>query len=760
MLSIRHLLKNLFIFPPCLQRNVGFIRPPSRPLKTSNSGIYSLEKISIQLQTKQIESKVFAKNAKEIFYSIYTKLPHKSPLKNIKINKLLEILIPSLQIVSNAEFTEVFKLIEICLKECDSPKRHLENCFNVLFLLAEQKTIDHDVLEYCTNTLYQYLKEKKRVKSLNLYIKLISSKYHENFDLGQNMIMDSILFDPEIILKDHKDLFDLENLKFYDKELSPTLKRIQNLFQITSESSKQLFLDLLGEINEEKMNTNVKVDQINIGQTVKLNQIMQLINSMKLMSYSRLLVFAELTKFYSSNLISQETIEIEITNIFNKCDNSIDDQIHTLIELLPLFNLSKSGYLFQKLYIRILDYLEHNLHKLQNIDFGHLVYLLINANNGKNSLENKHLIIFAMCKTLSNRINSINEIIYVLPILLNYRVFPKELIEKLTLLDVSRQNFSNLHLIYYIFTYMSLYSKAPTYQKIIFNGFKKIDEELFPKLTKELSVNERCVLIWKTKDMTSHNKNTFLIKPFINRLSEIPDKWFASVVNNMVNSCYLMISSMEVILEIQKRWNTFNHKDLIYIGKAVVWMNYFHSDFWEQFMDTINEKFNKKWFENVHLVCDLYYVLFSLELHDSSFYKSLREKNENIQYVLLKKYYFKRPNLSTIEELNESELEIEQLFQEMGVKFQKQAFIGIHHVDFVIENKNILEVYGRHHFTERNILTASAFTREKQLESLGYKIMGVVLHDWKNLRSKQAKIDFLQKKLDIQGDVNLKLKSM
>jgi len=232
-------------------------------------------------------------------------------------------------------------------------------------------------------------------------------------------------------------------------------------------------------------------------------------------------------------------------------------------------------------------------------------------------------------------------------------------------------------------------------------------------------------------------------------MDKIPQKYFAGVINSLVNSCYFLLDKDFLMSEIMKRWDFLDHKDLILIGKALVWVNLGNESFWINFFSKLQKLVPKIPFENIVWVCNLHQIIYSLKLYNPELYQNIVSNFKDIDFEKIEKCYFERPKLITTDEITKSEFEIEQSLQEMDIPYIRQMIIGIHRVDFVITPKLIVELYGRHHFTERNVLNGTSTWRETQLVKMGYKVVGIILQDWNDLATVQRKKEYLKNKLNI-----------
>jgi len=740
--------KSLFLITPQI-RNFGFLTSSSQVLRTPND-IKNLENLSEKLKTRKLDSQYFYKKVLQTHQILSANLSSKSNPALAKqshkdINRFCLVLSDSIKYLTDQVAIDTFKMLEKELNQPYLEKSTLDALIRDLSVTIYQSQIPQKDMEYLIGTVFNVLARLKQEQSLNLFIHLLKvNDYHKSFEQEYLETIDKMFGDTKNIDKFYsKNIVDLGILNAFVQIAFVKYPNLDSLHQICN-----LFNLMNKSIQNKKMN-NLPDHHLQKGESkeILLQQDIQFLNSHRVEFPSKIRILLDILQTYDQE---------ERPKILDAFKENIEPYFETevpitefisIIEDLPLLKARIPNSILQFLLNKMMTYLGSHLHVLEQLEFTHLISLLINSNIHLQSLRSKNLVSIAIMRNISNRINSIQEIIYVLPILLNFGILPTEIIKKMSNLDtISKLKFSNIELIYYISTYVKLYSKASGHNKMIFAGLKNI-EELLEKIHSRFDFEEKCLLILQTKYFSSHNRNFHIIKPVLDELDKIPQKWFAGVINNVANSCYFMVDKEILVAEILKRMEHFDHKDLILIGKALCWLDVNDPDFWRSFFGGINRLYKKSFFENILWVCDFYQILYSLKLMDKALYTEIVNSNSDIDFERIERSYFERPKLATTDEVTKSEYEIELAFQEMEVEHERQKIIGIHRVDFITPSNLIIELYGRHHFTERNVLNGSSLWRENQLAKLGYKVAGIVLQDWNDLQTTERKHAFLREKI-------------
>ena len=414
-----------------------------------------------------------------------------------------------------------------------------------------------------------------------------------------------------------------------------------------------------------------------------------------------------------------------------------------IVTVLPALR-ALENFEFLSFLQKIIAYAAQDPQLLKTIDFHHLIYLTILGHTYFRKLKNSKVHATLMTQRIASRITHIKHAICVLPVLLNFKIVSADVINALTSLDhISRTQLNTTELVYYMITYNFLYNSTKRYNAIVFDKLKFFDT-LLERYYQKLSILEKCQIILHTKSFTSNTKNNLVVKPVLDKLEELPSHLFAGVVNNAMNLCYSLINKEKLLFEVRRRLNGLDHKELVLIGKALAWQEIVDEKFWRRFFGKMNYIFKDHFMKNTIWVCDFYQLIYSLKALDVNFEP---EHYNQIKFKEIEKMYFERPNLPTFEEFTRSEFELGQVLTGLGLEHEVQIMIGIYRVDFLIKPNFIVELYGRHHFTERNVLNASTASREKQLTKLGYHVIGIVLQDWNDMNSDEKRTEYLKRRL-------------
>lgn len=740
-MHLRSLHSNKFLFLITLPiRNFGFLSSSSNAPKTFND-LKNLENLSEKLKARNLDSSTFFKKAQQTHQNLSANLSTKSnPTLAVQcykdINRFCILLSDSIKYLNAQVAFETFKMLEKELNQPYIEKATLDFLVRELSNALQTTKIPQKDMEYLIDSVSKLLARLKNEQSLNLFIHLLKQNdYHKSFEQEYLETIDKIISDTEAKQAFYsQSIVDLNTLNAFVQIASIKYPTLSSLHQIS-----HLF-NLQTAPNKSIINTSLE-------QPLVLDEDLRQLTSHHVEFPSKIQILLELLQTYDQ-AEKPKILDAFRSNIEPYFEKEVPiAEFVRIIEDLPLLKVRIPPSILQFLLGKMMDYLGSNLDVLDSLEFIHLLALLINSNVHLKNFRSKNLVSVAMIKNITNRLNTLQEMIYVLPVLLNFGVFSGEMTKKLAALDtVNKLKFSNTDLIYYISAYVKLYSKVPGYNKIIFAGLKTI-EELIEKTHSRFSFEEKCLLILQTKYLSSHNRNFFIMKPVLEDLGRIPQKWFAGVVNNLINSCYFMLNKDDLMVELTKRMEHFDHKDLVLIGKALCWLDIKDADLWRNMFERLNKLYKKVFLENILWMCDFYQIVYSLKVMDKNLYTEIVENNGEIDFERIERSYFERPTLATTDEVTKYEFEIELAFQDMNVEHQRQKTIGIHRVDFIIEPDLIIELYGRHHFTERNVLNGSSLWRENQLAKLGYRVVGIVLQDWNDLPTTERKHAFLREKI-------------
>ena len=714
----------------------------------------SLEQLTRNLQNKKVNSSSFVTQINQLFQGITSKIatttnPSTNRLIKNDVNYSCFLLGYSLKYISTTSILDIFKVIDTSLFQFYKEKAVIDNLLQSFTDVVLEKDIKASDMDYYLQTIYRILEENKKQSSLDLYKHLLkSSNYYESFEQEHLSTIESVLFSTE-----HRQEFydqsvvDLEALQNFLRAArrrhpkSAWIEEICKLFKIAIVKKPRKNFDFADSF------FRYQLDAVWEMLPEETFNIQDLLESQDTLLSVKMREFSKISDDHPDWLKLVDAIDTSIDTVFNRQNRVSPFEFGQIISYLPRFKTSAPKITTQKLLSKITNSLMLDKKCAEALDFPQLIYLLILSNVYLKGTGIKNLAVTVLTKRVTANINHLTQIIYILPILLNYGVIPREIIELLPTLDVQKKvRLPNDDLTYYIATYISIYTKAYGFNKILHNGLNVI-EESFDEFSKQLTFDEKCMLIIKTRRYSSHNRNIFLVKPVIDFSEQIPKRFFAGVVNSAVNSWYPMIDAARLIKETEKRMSVLNHRDLILIGKALIWMEVEDSIFWRAFFRKFNELYKPSFLNNTTLVCDLYQIIYTIELQNPSLYQQITESNNELDLEAIKNIYFTRPNLVTSEEITKSEFELEQALEALKVTNQRQTIIGIHRVDFVVEPNLIIELYGRHHFTERNVLSGVSLWREKQLTKLGYKVVGIALQDWNDLLSDEKKINYLKGRL-------------
>lgn len=726
-------------------KHFGFLAPKAASKDKKLDEVETLEQLQKKLITRQLGSRDFYNNATKTLTNLSSTAPTKSlsfaPGKEggNKISRFYFLMSDSLRYMSSTLVLDVFKMIE---QELFSQRNWNKALFEKLvesstFAIA-QGNLKGNELEYCIEKIYTLLEQQKKDLGVKLYINQIKcNNYYEPFEQNYLYAFEDVLFNSGQIKK-----FYAENIVSFDvlskfieeasnvKSCSPHLLKICESFDLSLDIKQSLENNLM-KVNESDINSSENQENVN---DINLDQIMR--------SFISAFFSSELNR---DNLISDFNSDME--NYFNQKTRIPPQELSQVIEQMPFLKKVGPKGPYQKLLQRIIDHLMANMESVKSLEFHHLIFLILNLNAYLNKFSGKNIMMVALTKQITSRLTNQTEVTFVLPLLLNYGVVPKELIDRFAEMDaVDKNKLSNIELMYYITTYVRLYAKVSGYNKLIFNGLRIIDDLLL-KIHSKLTFEEKCLLILQTKQFSSHNRNHYLIKPVCDDLEQIPRNLFAGVINNAINSCYFLLDKESIIQQISKQISQFDYRELIILGKALIWQDMGNNEFWKKFFHQLNVTNGKPDQNNTVWICDLYQIIYSLKNRDEGLYNEILAQCPEIDFQAIEKTYFNRPKLATNEELTFSEFEIEQAFASLGFQYDRQVIVGIHRVDFVIQPNLIVELYGRHHFTERKVLNASSLWKEKQLIKLGYKVVGIVLQDWNELQTIEKKTQFLENKI-------------
>jgi very-short-patch-repair endonuclease len=418
-------------------------------------------------------------------------------------------------------------------------------------------------------------------------------------------------------------------------------------------------------------------------------------------------------------------------------------ELVTLIPKLVSYPLDSNKVLAAK----IVEYLNKNQRFLKDIDIKQSLILLMYIKTfASGSISN--VFSLQICYKLETKVRGLEDLVIYLTFLTNLKIVPKNMIPLLQKFDSkNRRDMSNCVCIYYITAYCNLYKQTKEFPLIINKGLENI-EDLLQAKHKEFSIIEKSLVFSRMKDISSQNKQLLIANDLIANLNELTTKYFGSTIYNLYKTNHLQIKPGQFIPEIESRLRSMGHKELILIGRALSWFNEGDEKFWMNFFQKLDSIFRNEMLDNTPWACTLYSIFYSLSKWDENLSKKLVEIAPKIDFEKLKTIYFTRPNMSMNDELNLSEHELEQALKDLGLDYKRQTAIGIIIPDFIIRDKYVIEIYGRHHYAERNNLNGPTKWRESLLQAEGYKVIGIALSKWNSFNNGDVRKEYIKSLLD------------
>ena len=401
----------------------------------------------------------------------------------------------------------------------------------------------------------------------------------------------------------------------------------------------------------------------------------------------------------------------------------------------------------QKFLTNFISFMIQDFKSIEELTMKDQVYLLIWAyqmsHRNQNSLLNILLI-----NHVTKKFRNIKDALYIAGVLSYLGIIPDKICDKLKILDIEdRKKFTTSEFIYYIKLYTSLYRGTHEHNQLVYKGLSNIDE-LIPIMAKKLTLLEKCIVLNDLRKICIQNKNKHISEVIIQNLNMVDQKFFAAILLNLSNFSYNIIDYEKLNYEILKRFNHFTLDEHMWILRGLVWHHKGSNELWLKSLEYINKQ-HSKIAQNNNTACMLYQILFTLERSYDLFKGKINQYVTNIDMKVLENIYFGTGNLDIAENFSKIENEIKEILISLKINFEQQKVIALFKVDFLLINKQqIVEIYGRHHFTEKSMITGQTLFREKYLKSQGYKFITIYQQDWTQYRSYSKKFEYLQKVLE------------
>jgi len=755
-------------------------KPLFHPHQPDGSFVHNLLN---KLKEKKLNSDAFIKAVKAKFEAIKISFNKNSVIDTKKIEyeiqQIYSILAESPRYLKSSSAIEVLSLFHEYGQLHSLNKATLDNLIESLTLQLGRKDISESELEIIYNSVYELLEKTRQSLSPRLFTVLLkTSNYHEIFDQNDIENIESVfadykrtihLYDETLV--SHKTLtkflkiafskypsFKLFDIAFSYKITLNELRDFAGRYlseQYSPENTDMPIIPIEYLIKYSSISTSpelwmsfhsqIEIDP-NIPLSAKLEFLLKLGEADKINTKPVHYKNKKAKKEAAKAKKASDDLKIQkIKNIIADHDLTklTEHEFSSILKLLPkVRRLSPklNSFVVQKL----TDALLLNLNIIEKLDYIDLVTtaLFFRLYSSSSSIN---LILLTITRKIATLINNFDELLVTLTVLLNFRILPREAIKLLPKFDSKeRRKLSNIDTIYYIMAYCNLFSSTQEFNTISHNGLQNI-EDILENNHKNLSLGEKCIILMRMKNISSQNKNLYIAKELLQNYDIIPDKYFASTVNNLCNYNYFQIDHQKLLAEVTRRMDVFDHKDLVYIGKGLIWHDLGDDKFWVNYFKRLNNLIKPTHFDNIGWTCDLYQIIYSIKTRNEALYSLIEGQSEDMDFEEIKNIYFERPHMPTSEEITKSEYEVEEILNNLNVNYERQQMKGIHKVDFIVDDKLVIEIYGRHHYAEKILLNGATLWREKQLSRLGYKVKGIHLQDWNSLGTEEKKIAYIKK---------------
>lgn len=374
---------------------------------------------------------------------------------------------------------------------------------------------------------------------------------------------------------------------------------------------------------------------------------------------------------------------------------------------------------------------------------------LVFLKNCHSSVKPDRFLDNMMIKAVISSFTTLESALYVLAVLIESGIYHHTMLEFLAENDMGKHlNFNTSQFFSYIRIYRVMFLKSHEEKATVFKNIRKIEDLIHAKAP-HMTLYEKCVSLNLLKMFSFPAKRELIAKPISKELPQLADPLvLADIFLLFCHSHYIDLDFELFEQLIESKIDQLSLKHTIDVMMGLIWHNKGSLSIWEALLKRAAEQTELKIFDFGDKInsCRLYQIFFSLQ--------SLRKVdwNNHLAKIIEGKFsiekleaiYYERPNLPDYTESNRSESDVEQILNKLGFKFEMQHQIGIFKVDFLIEDHDIIELHGRHHYCERGVLNGPSIWREKLLESMGYKVTNISVSEWSANRDENRKLEIIK----------------
>lgn len=590
---------------------------------------------------------------------------------------------------------------------------------------------------------------KKFIKELFKNIAETYAKLNEKDEKKKGILLETLFF---FIQRLYTSLETENYIKFFKKTMNEINFGPENYFhKICEVSTHEIFIEY-EFLPEEylKFIENLKDEKNSLVSKnlypLHKNALIKMISFMEMYSFekSRMEKIIEKTDFNSENISIEKLEGIQnlselnyvLTKIFEKIKNNSG---HV-----------KSEGVFNQI-SKLLGVKLESL--LSNSNLQNFVYFgIIMAE--KSFLFNSKILIIYNC-FISMKINDIFSLIYFLVPLEEdkNKIFINEKSLRL-LVDYSSAIFEkkidSLDLLMYMKLYnlhykslfgdqAEIYKLLTTVNKVLMNNYKLITEK------------HKFYLLNYVHNLDIRAKTQLLLPDIAKNMKLCPRNILPSIIKILCDSYYFFKDISEYESLILENLNDLDSREIMEILRGYIYhlkgSKTFLTALLEKFFDLTKDKktdfmINYNMYQLIYTLLNLY--PFEINLKESKLQSYLA------QYEL---YFFKfDPKKNKMIHHGKEFFEFDKLFKFLNLSFKKDVLVGINNVNYVIENKYILDILGKNDFCDSGQkLRGYVLWKERNLKAKkNYEYVTINIWEWRQIDTFKEKQDKLKKILNLE----------
>ena len=275
-------------------------------------------------------------------------------------------------------------------------------------------------------------------------------------------------------------------------------------------------------------------------------------------------------------------------------------------------------------------------------------------------------------------------------------------------------------------------------------------EDILRKDSEKLSIEDKFQVICFLESIDIPSKKAINTQ-IIQNLDKCPQKLLSKILIHICDFSYNFVNFDELEKLVMKNYETFDFFEKLLIFKSFIYHLQGSQKFITRLLEDCIENlgFNEKAvsYKNVaiHQLCHFYQIVFTLKGFYKDNYVLLENEHLKAWYSKFQSKYdeYDQPFYPKRISFSKEEFELDLMLKTMKISFVKEKKILLHKVDFFIENRLCLELYGRHHFASKIIIDGKTKWKERNLkEKSGYDYKTISIEKWK-ISSHEAKIKMI-----------------